>query len=84
MVINRYNQKSGISMTDVKEMTKKDIHWTLPNDYRNTMSAINTGEPLTATALHAEVTKRIVELAGSLVGKGEANKKEKKGFFGLI
>ena len=33
------------------------------------MSAINSGEPLTATAPNADVTKKILELAASLSGK---------------
>jgi pilus assembly protein CpaE len=83
VVLNRYNQKSGISIAEVKEMTKKDIQWTIPNDYRNTMSAINAGEPLTTMALNAEVTRKLIELAWSLGGKGEPKNKGKRGFFGL-
>jgi pilus assembly protein CpaE len=82
VVVNRYNQKSGISLSEVREMTKGDVKWSLPNDYRNTMSAINTGEPLTTTALGADITQKIIELAANLTGRGN-EKREKKRFFGF-
>ena len=56
-------------------MIKKDIRWNIPNDYRNTMSAINSGEPLTESAPNAEVTKKILELAASLSGRKDDENK---------
>ena len=83
VVMNRYNQKSGISIDEVRKMIKKEIHWSIPNDYRSTMNAINTGSPLTKSALNTDITKKILELAADL-SKGElpaGKDKEKKSFF---
>jgi pilus assembly protein CpaE len=83
-VLNRYNQKSIISPAEVWETIKNDIRWNIPNDYRNTMRAINSGEPLTATAPNAEATKKILELAASLSGKKHGANKGKRAFLGMF
>ena len=83
-VLNRYNQKSIISPAEVWETIKNDIRWSIPNDYRNTMRAINSGEPLTVTAPNAEVTKKILELAASLSGKKHGADKGKRAFLGMF
>jgi pilus assembly protein CpaE len=69
VVVNRYNQKSHFPLDKVHEMINADIHWSIPNDYRNTMSAISSGEPLTTIAPKADVTKKILQLAASLSGR---------------
>jgi len=69
VVMNRYNQKSLFPLDKVREMINKEIRWSIPNDYRNTMSAINNGEPLTTTSPNADVTKKILELAASFSGR---------------
>jgi pilus assembly protein CpaE len=81
VVINRYNHKSGISMAEVREMIKKEILWSIPNDYQNTMGAINSGEPLKTSAPNADVTKKIMELAASLSDSKDGKEKAVKGRF---
>ena len=84
VVMNRYNQKSGISIDEVRKMIRKDMSWSIPNDYRSTMNAINTGIPLTKSAAKTEVTSRILELAEDLAS-GKVNKdKTKKSFFDIF
>ena len=81
VVLNRYNQQSGISIDEVRKMIKKNIHWSIPNDYRNTMNAINTGIPLTKSALKTDITNKILELVAELSGEIIIKDKEKKSFF---
>jgi pilus assembly protein CpaE len=82
VVMNRYNQKSGISIIEAQKAINRTIKWTIPNDYRSTMSAINNGEPLTSSALSADITKKIIELASFVAGREESKKKVRKGLFG--
>ena len=87
VVMNRYNQKSLFPLDKVAEMIDREIRWSIPNDYQNTMSAINSGEPLTTTAPKSEVTKKILELAASLSGKKDDEDKwatDRKGGFPWI
>jgi pilus assembly protein CpaE len=80
-VMNRYNQKSGVSIEEVRKMIKKDMRWSIPNDYPRTMSAINTGVPLTKSALNTDITKKILELAADLSSNQVNMEKEKRTFF---
>lgn len=81
-VVNRYNQKSGVSLEEVRKMISKDIRWSIPNDYIRTMNAINTGVPLTKSAMNTDVTKMILEMAAELSsGKPPVREKEKRSFF---
>ncbi len=76
VVINRYLKNSEIALNDAEAAINKKIFWTIPNDYRTTLSAINQGKPLTQIAQKASITKNFVELADRMV-LGEA-KEEKK------
>jgi len=78
VIINRYLTKSEISLKDAEAGIDKKIFWTIPNDYRTAMSAINQGKPLCQWASKAPITKSMRGLADALI-KGEA-KKEKKGW----
>lgn len=81
VVMNRYNQKSGISIDEVRKIIKRDIRWSIPNDYKSTMNAINTGVHLLKSAPNTDITRKIIEMAADL-SKGELCKdKEKKSFF---
>jgi pilus assembly protein CpaE len=78
IVINRYLKKSDISIKEAEESVRNDIFWSIPNDYKTTMSAINQGKALYDIAPKAAITKNLVALADSLI-QGEP-KEEKKGW----
>lgn len=81
VVVNRFNQKASVSMEEAEETLNKKIYFTIPNDYRITMSAINQGKPLSLVAHGAETATKMRGLASILSGRDE--KKRKKTFFGL-
>jgi pilus assembly protein CpaE len=80
IVINRYLKKSQISLKDAEDAIKKEIFWTVPNDYKTTMAAINQGKALSQFASKAPVTRNIKELAALLI-QGEEKKKDKRWSF---
>jgi pilus assembly protein CpaE len=84
VVVNRYIKSAELSLKDAEESIKKQIFWTVPNDYASTMAAINRGTALSKTAPDAAITKNLMELAGVLTGEqAEAPEKKKKwGLFG--
>jgi len=85
IVVNRHNQKSGVSFDEAEKTLRKKIAWTVPNDYRNTMDAINRGEPLTVLAKNADMTKALNDMASNLAKREAATRKDKKrSFFGLV
>jgi pilus assembly protein CpaE len=78
-VINRYLKKSDITLKEAEENVHSEIFWSIPNDYKTTMSAINRGKPIHEISPRADITKNLEELADSLI-QGEC-KVEKKGWF---
>jgi pilus assembly protein CpaE len=69
VVINRYLKKSDVSIRDAEESMKQEIFWSIPNDYKATMSAINQGKPLSRVGRKAPVTRSLTEMANYLVGE---------------
>ncbi|MDX1285780.1 MAG: AAA family ATPase, partial [Draconibacterium sp.] len=76
VILNRNMRKSNISTDDVESGINKELYWTLPNDFDNSMAAINNGKPLLDIAPNARLTKGIFDLANSFLP--QENKKPKK------
>jgi pilus assembly protein CpaE len=79
LVVNRYLNKSDITIKEAEENINSEFFWTIPNDYRTTMSAINQGRPLYEISPRSEITRKISGLADTIL-YGE-KKVEKKGWF---
>lgn len=76
VVINRYLKSSEISLEDAENGINKKIFWTIPNDYRTTITAINQGKTLTQIAKNASITKSFKDLADCIAaGELKADKK---------
>ena len=75
VVINRYLSKSDIPLDDAEESLHKKTFWTIPNDYRTTVSAINNGTPLYMSAPRAQITRSMNDLADTFVEKEDHQKK---------
>ena len=69
VVVNRYLKKSDVSIPEAEESIKQEIFWTIPNDYKVTMSAINQGKPLSKVGRKAPVTRSLSEMANYLGGE---------------
>jgi len=81
VIINRYMKQSDLTLKDASEGIKKDIYWTIPNDYKTTMNAINQGLPLSSVASHSPINKSLQELVDTISGKQETVKHEKGKLF---
>jgi pilus assembly protein CpaE len=77
IVINRFLKKTDISLKEAEGSIRKEIFWTIPNDYKKTMSAINQGKSLRDIAPKAPITKNIAALADLLKEEGEFGQKSK-------
>jgi pilus assembly protein CpaE len=78
LVINRYLKKSDITLKEAEESVRSKIFWSISNDYKTTMSAINRGKGLHEISPKAEITKELEGLADTII-LGE-KKPEKKGW----
>jgi pilus assembly protein CpaE len=65
IIMNRYIKNSYISLKEVERILTRRPFWLIPNDYMTTMSAINTGEPLSGIARRASITKNFSRLVAS-------------------
>jgi pilus assembly protein CpaE len=77
VVINRYLKKSDVSIREAEESIRKKIFWSIPNDYKATMSAINQGKPLSQVVRKASVTQSIREMADYLVQEDKGDNKNR-------
>jgi len=82
LVINRYLKKSDITLKEAEESLRSPIPWLIPNDYKTTMSAINRGKPLHEISPRADITRKLGDLAESIIqGDKAAAKTKKRGWF---
>jgi pilus assembly protein CpaE len=77
IVVNRHTKNAEISVKEAEESLHRSVFWTLPNDYRVTMSAINQGRPISEIAPKASMTRSLKSLANRLLETQEAEKKKK-------
>jgi len=70
IVANRSLKSAEITPREIESSLKKKIFYTFPNDYRNTMSAINLGKPLAAIDGKSEISQKFTVFA-SLIAERE-------------
>jgi len=81
LIINRYLKKSDISLQDAEASIKKKIFWTLPNDYKTTMSAINQGKAVCEVAAKNKLANSFQGLAQLWVPERRDERKKGWDFF---
>lgn len=74
IVLNRFMKNADVSLQDV-ESIGKEIFWTVPNDYKLTMSAIKQGKVFSDIAIRSPVARSIRDLAETFVEKEDDPKK---------
>ena len=77
VVLNRYLKKNEISLEDAEAGIGQNVFFSIPNDYKTTMAAINSGKPLTELAPQSPIAGSIIELAEKLIpmAPGETKKR---------
>jgi pilus assembly protein CpaE len=67
IVVNRFVKKGAdIEPEEVERALGLKISWTIPNDFKNAIGAINYGEPVVLRAPRAEMSVSLIGLAESL------------------
>ena len=80
VVLNRFMKKGDISLKDAENGIGTKLFWTIPNDFKTTMAAINNGKPLYQVAPKAAISKSFCEMA-TLLSTPEKEKQKKWSFF---
>jgi pilus assembly protein CpaE len=74
IVVNRYVKKgSDIEPEEVERALGLKVSWTIPNDFKNAIAAINFGEPVVLRAPRSEISTSLAGLATSLNGRHSNN-----------
>ncbi len=76
LVINRYMKDASISLKDAEESVGMKVSWTVPNDYKTTMSAINQGKSLAEIAMRSPAARAIRQIAVDLSDEGAGEEKK--------
>ncbi len=63
LVVNRYLDRSEISIKEAEAILNYPVFMTIPNDYASALAAINKGEPLVRLFPRSPVSKMIGELS---------------------
>lgn len=77
VIINRFEKKNYVSVDEAERIIGKKVYFFIPNDYNNTMKAINEGKPISVVAPRSKLQQKFSELASSLARVPLAAKKRK-------
>lgn len=83
VVVNRYFKNPDISLEEAEAAIGKAIDFTVPNDYKAAMSALNQGKPLVEAAGRVPLTRSMEQLAAKFLQGEKEEPPQKKGIFGL-
>lgn len=67
VILNRYLKKSEISIEEAEAGISQNIFWCIPNDYKTTMAAINSGKPLVELSPASPISESFAGLSEKLV-----------------
>jgi pilus assembly protein CpaE len=70
VIVNRFEKRgSDIKPSDLEKTLGLKVAWTIPNDFRNAIGAINFGQPVVVRSPRAEIAGSIAGLADMLNGR---------------
>ncbi len=67
LVLNRFNNYSGIPVSDISENLKRDVEFKIPEDHQPVLRSINEGSPLVGSQPEHRVSSEIMRLCSNLV-----------------
>jgi pilus assembly protein CpaE len=72
-MVNRYVRKGNdIEPEEIERSLGIKVSWSVPNDFKNAIAAINFGEPVVLRAPKSEMSVSIVQFAATLTTKAVA------------
>ncbi len=67
VILNRYMKKTEITLEDAETGISQNVFGSIPNDYKTTMAAINSGKPLSQLAPQSPIAASFLELSQKLI-----------------
>jgi pilus assembly protein CpaE len=89
LVLNRWNDYSGIPTRDIAENLGREIEYQIPEDVQAALHSVNEGTPIVESRPDHRISREIYRLASSLVDvesseAGEGSEKTAKTQSGLM
>jgi pilus assembly protein CpaE len=69
IVVNRYFEKSGITIADAEGLLNRPVFWYIPNDFKTAMACLDEGMLLGTYAPRSKLSASIKDLAMTVTGK---------------
>jgi Flp pilus assembly CpaE family ATPase len=79
IVVNRYDNSSGLQLRDLENILQHPAFATLPNDFQALMQCLNQGSPLKAAAPRSKLWRSLIELTSKIVAEIGADEHEADG-----
>ena len=79
IVVNRYDNSSGLQLRDLQNILQHPAYATLPSDYPALMQCLNQGSPLAAAAPRTKLWRSIKELAARILSETGDEETESNG-----
>jgi len=67
IVVNRYDNSSGLQLRDLENILQHPAFATVPNDYQSLMQCLNQGSPLMEAAPRSKLWRGIKDLASAVI-----------------
>ncbi|MBI1748433.1 MAG: AAA family ATPase [Acidobacteria bacterium] len=86
VVVNRFDRRQDITISEMEKALGKPIFWSFPNDYASAITSINTGTPLYESG-QSPVARSIAEFTqkmANLQPSSQNGQKEKSWFHSLL
>lgn len=81
LIVNRYEGKTSIRLSDIEQTLEMDVFRTCPNSFETVSESVNQGMPILKINSHDVVSKCLVEIGKQLVPKKEPQEADKSGWF---
>ena len=79
VVVNRYHSGDVVSVADAREVLKREVFFSLPNDYQTSAAALTRGVPVLSYAPSSSLSGSYSALAARIAGDGFAKGNGKNG-----
>jgi pilus assembly protein CpaE len=78
IVINRFSRRDKIKVEEIEKILEYPVFWSIPNNYKAAINAIDTGMPLIGEKHKTNIGKSIFKLAQTIVNGDLVQKKKNK------
>lgn len=79
IVVNRYDNSSGLQLKDLENILQHPAYATLPSDYQALMQCLNQGSPLMGAAPRSKLWRGIKELTSQILSETGGDESEANG-----